>query len=214
MGVWGRRPKTPPAPQHELPLSEAGRPNWGRRPNTPARNTRWVGCFNPEVHPTWTAPILFIFNLCSGCHADSVRQERLRVREASWAGGVLDILWEVPRWRATTARFGRWCTSWRLRKTRARLQQVLEHYERISSICSVMFITADFLLCACYESFWKLDSIWKTEIAHHSYSTSSQHCTYHTRVHSTSSLFWLLHLVEVVFVALFVEVVRRTPGSV
>ena len=60
MGVWGRRPKTPPAPQHQLPLGEAGRPNWGRRPKTPARNTRWVGCFNPEVHPTWTAPILSI----------------------------------------------------------------------------------------------------------------------------------------------------------
>ena len=60
MGVWGRRPKTPPAPQHQLPLSEAGRPNWGRRPNTPARNHRWVRCSIPRGSPTWVPPIYMV----------------------------------------------------------------------------------------------------------------------------------------------------------
>ena len=54
MGVWGRRPKTPPATQHHLPLSEAGRPNWGRRPKTPARNHPIRGRINSRTSPCWT----------------------------------------------------------------------------------------------------------------------------------------------------------------
>ena len=53
MGVWGRRPETPPVTQHQLPLGE-GRLNWGRWPKTPARNTPIRGRINSRISPCWT----------------------------------------------------------------------------------------------------------------------------------------------------------------
>jgi hypothetical protein len=48
------RPKTPSAPQHQLPLSQTGMPNWGQMSNTPARNPQYIaGDRSIRYLPSW-----------------------------------------------------------------------------------------------------------------------------------------------------------------